>query len=51
LDAKIKAIYPVGVFSEESFGEFERLYDEVLASKIKEYFDAHPTEREAWIDG
>ena len=51
LDAKIKAIYPVGVFSEESFGEFERLYDEVFARTIKEYYDAHPAEREALLKG
>jgi hypothetical protein len=49
LDAKIKAIYPEGVFTLESFEVFERLRDEVLASKIKEYYDAHPEQREALI--
>lgn len=51
LDAKIKAIYPLGVFSEKSFEEIERLNDKVLASKIKEYYDAHPAAREALING
>lgn len=51
LDAKIKAVYPEGVFSEKSFQEIERLQDELLASKIKEYYDAHPAEREALING
>jgi len=45
LDAKIKAIYPEGVFSEDSFKEIERLHDELLASKIKEYYDLHPEKR------
>jgi hypothetical protein len=51
LDTKIKAIYPVGVFSEKSFEEFERLHDEFLARKMKEYYDAHPLEREALFHG
>jgi hypothetical protein len=47
VDAKIKAVYPEGVFTLESFEVFERLRDEVLACKIKAYYDAHPEEREA----
>jgi uncharacterized protein (DUF2225 family) len=47
LDAKIKAIYPEGVFTDKSFEEIERLQDEFLARRIKEYYDAHPMEREA----
>ena len=50
LDAKIKEIYPDGVFTEKSFEEFERLQDEFIARKIKEYYDAHPEEREALIN-
>jgi hypothetical protein len=51
VDAKIKEIYPDGVFTEKSFEEFERLHDEFLSRKIGEYYDAHPTEREALING
>jgi hypothetical protein len=50
LDAKIKAIYPEGVFTEKSFEEIERLQDECLSRKIKEYYDTHPLEREALIN-
>jgi hypothetical protein len=50
VDAKIRALYPAGVFTEESFEEIERLHDEYTASKIAEYFDAHPEEREALIN-
>jgi len=50
VDAKIKEIYPEGVFTEKSFEKFERLQDEFLASKIKEYYDAHPMERDALIN-
>jgi hypothetical protein len=51
VDAKIKAIYPEGVFTEKSFEEFERFHDEFVARKIREYYDAHPEEREALING
>jgi hypothetical protein len=47
VDAKIKAVYPEGVFSQKSFEEFERLHDEFIAKKIREYFESHPEEREA----
>jgi hypothetical protein len=50
VDAKIKAIYPEGVFSEKSFEEFERLHDEFTARKIREYFEAHPEEQTALIN-
>jgi hypothetical protein len=46
LDSKIKALYPEGVFTMESFEVFEQLRDEVITRKIKEYYDAHPEERE-----
>jgi len=45
VDAKIKAIYPEGVFSEKSFEEIERLNDKLSAEKIKEYYDLHPEKR------
>jgi hypothetical protein len=51
VDAKIKAIYPEGVFTEKSFEEIERLHDEFIAKKIGEYYDAHPVERAALING
>jgi len=51
VDAKIKAIYPEGVFSEKSFEEIERLHDEFVARKISEYYDSHPLERAALING
>jgi hypothetical protein len=47
VDAKIKGVYPEGVFSDKSFEEFERLHDEFIARKIREYFESHPEEREA----
>ncbi len=51
VEAKVKAEYPEGVFNEKSFEEFERLHDEFLARKIREYYEAHPEEREALING
>jgi len=50
VDAKIREIYPEGVFTEKSFEEFERLHDEFIARKIREYFEAHPEERTALIN-
>lgn len=50
VDAKIKAIYPEGVFTEKSFEKYETLHDELLASKIREYYEAHPEERTALIN-
>ena len=44
VEAKIKAIYPKGVFTEKSFEEIERLHDEFIARKIREYYEAHPEE-------
>jgi hypothetical protein len=51
VDAKKRELYPEGVFTKESFEEFERLHDEFVSRKIKEYYDAHPEEREALING
>ena len=51
VDAKIKAMYPEGVFTEKSFEEFERFRDEFTARKIREYYEAHPEERAALING
>jgi hypothetical protein len=45
VEAKIKAFYPEGVFTEKSFEEFEQLQDEFTARRIREYFEAHPEER------
>jgi hypothetical protein len=50
VEAKIKAEYPEGVFTEKSFEEFERFHDEFVARKIREYYEAHPGEREALIN-
>jgi hypothetical protein len=47
VEAKKRASYPEGVFTEKSFEEFERLHDEFTARKIREYFEAHPEERTA----
>ncbi len=49
VEAKIKAEYPEGIFTEKSFEEFERFRDEFVARKIREYYEAHPEEREALI--
>jgi hypothetical protein len=51
VDAKKRELYPEGVFAEKSFEEFERLHDEFVSRKIKEYYEAHPEEREALING
>jgi hypothetical protein len=51
VEAKIKAEYPEGIFTKESFEEFERFHDEFIARKIREYYEAHPEEREALING
>lgn len=51
VEAKKRKLYPEGVFTEESFEEFERLHDGFVSQKIKEYYDAHPEEREALING
>jgi hypothetical protein len=51
VEAKIKAEYPEGIFTEKSFEEFERFHDEFVARKIREYYEAHPEEREALING
>ena len=51
VEAKIKATYPEGVFTEKSFEEFEGFHDEFVASKIREYYEAHPEERAAFIQG
>ncbi|MCW4046652.1 MAG: hypothetical protein NWE99_03695 [Candidatus Bathyarchaeota archaeon] len=51
LEAKIKAEYPEGIFTKESFEEFERFHDEFIAGKIREYYEAHPEAREALIQG
>ncbi len=49
IDAKIKAVYPQGVFTEKSFEEIERLHDEMVTPKIREYFEAHQEEQESLI--
>ena len=51
VEAKIKAEYPEGVFTKKSFEEYERLHDEFVARKIREYYESHPEEREALING
>ena len=51
VEVKIKAEYPEGIFSEKSFEEFERFHDEFIARKIREYYEAHPEERETLIHG
>jgi hypothetical protein len=50
VEAKIRAVYPEGVFTEKSFEEIERLHDEFVARKIREYFEAHPEKRTALIN-
>jgi len=50
VEAKIKAEHPEGIFTEKSFEEFERFHDEFVARKIREYYEAHPEEREALIN-
>jgi len=50
VDAKIREIYPEGVFTEKSFKEYERLHDEFIARTIREHFEAHPEERTALIN-
>jgi hypothetical protein len=47
VDAKIRAIYPDGVFTEKSFEKTQRLHDEYITQKIIDYYKEHPEEREA----
>jgi hypothetical protein len=51
VEAKIKSDYPEGIFTKKSFEEYERLRDEFVARKIREYYESHPEEREALING
>jgi hypothetical protein len=51
LESKVKAEYPEGIFTEKSFEEFKRSHDEFVSRKIKEYYDVHPEEREALVNG
>jgi hypothetical protein len=51
VDAKIRAFYPEGVFTEKSFEKFEGLHDEFISRKIREYYVEHPEEREALVNG
>ena len=50
VDAKIRANYPDGVFTEKSFEKYERLHDEFIARTIREHYEAHPEERMALIN-
>ena len=49
VNAKIKEFFPVGVFTEKSFEEIERVHDEFIVEKIKEYYEEHPEERSTLI--
>ena len=51
LEAKNLELYPEGVFTDKSYEAVEAQYDIHLAQKIREYYDAHPVEREALING
>lgn len=50
VDAKIRAVYPEGVFTEKSFEKFEGFHDEIMSRKIREYFEEHPEERAALVN-
>jgi hypothetical protein len=45
-DAKIKKVYPDGIFSEKSFEKAENLSDEIMGKCMREYWQAHPEEFE-----
>jgi hypothetical protein len=51
LEAEIKEVYPEGIFTEKSFKAYEAEIDRRWSLKVKEYYDAHPEEREALING
>jgi hypothetical protein len=51
IDKKIKEIYPSGVFTEKSFEDFEAEIDRRWSLEVKKYYDAHPEEREALVNG
>jgi len=51
LEAKKLKLFPEGVFTEKSYEAVEEEYDVHIARKIREYYDAHPGEREALING
>ena len=51
LEATKLKLFPEGVFTEKSYEDVEEEYDLCIARKIREYYDAHPGEREALING
>jgi hypothetical protein len=51
LEAKKLKLFPEGVFTEKSYEAVEEEYDTHIARKIREYYEAHPGEREALING
>jgi hypothetical protein len=51
LEAKKLKLFPEGVFTEKSYEAVEEEYDLHIARKIREYYEAHPGEREALING
>jgi hypothetical protein len=51
LEAEKLKLFPEGVFTEKSYESVEEEYDLHIARKIREYYEAHPGEREALING
>jgi hypothetical protein len=50
LEAKKLQLYPEGVFSEKSYEAVEARYNVHLAQKIREHYEAHPTEKATLIE-
>jgi hypothetical protein len=49
LEAKKLELYPDGIFTEKSYEAVEAQYDIHLSRIVREYYEAHPQEREALI--
>jgi hypothetical protein len=51
LEAEKLKLFPEGVFTEKSYEAVEAEFDIHIARSIREYYEAHPGEREALLNG
>jgi hypothetical protein len=50
MEAKKLKLFPEGVFTKKSYEVVEQEFDTHIAQKIREYYEAHPGEREALVN-
>ena len=50
VDAKIREVYPEGVFTKESFEAVRDYFDEKESEAIREYWKVHPEEFKEYIE-